>query len=163
MSRQPTSKTFSYSARYRWAYLPTLGFLVVITVILLVDPGVIWTNPDPATLRAATVLAASITVGFAAAIGARWAAPFSFSLENDALVARPLLGSSRRVPYAEITDVRVLRKTFLRGVPEVVLHVEHGRPIAIRTDIDHYQQLERALGRHLAPNLLARWKEARAT
>lgn len=163
MSRQPASKTYSYPLRYRWAYLPTLGFLVVITVILLADPSLIWANPDQATLRLATLLAASITVGFAVAIGARWAAPVSFSVESDALVARPLLGSARRVPYAEITDVRVLRKTFLRGVPEVVLHVERGRPIAIRTDIDHFEQLQRALGRHLPPALQARWKEARAT
>jgi hypothetical protein len=162
VTRASSSKTFSYSTRHRWAYLPSLGFLVVILVILLTDPGLIWTNADPTTLRAATLLAAALAFGFAAAIAARWVAPFWFAVEGDALVARPLLGAPRRVRYSEITDVRVLPKTFMRGVPEVVLQTAQGRPIAIRTDIGHYDQLERALSRHLAPDLQARWKEARA-
>lgn len=159
-ARQPS--TYSYSARYRWAYLPTLGFLVVVLAILLIDPGLIWTNADPSTLRAATLLAGALAVGFAAAIAARWAAPFTFVVEADALVVKPLLGAALRVPYPEITDVRMLPKTFLRGVPEVVLVVERHRPIAIRTDIGNFAQFERALGKRLAPYVQARWKEARS-
>ena len=162
MTRARQSSTYSYSARYRWAYVPTLGFLLVILAILLLDPGLIWTNADPTTLRAATLLAGALAVGFAAAIAARWAAPFTFVVEADALVVQPLLGSRQRVPYPQITDVRILPKTFLRGVPEVVLQVERHRPIAIRTDIGNYAQLERALGKRLVPDVQARWKEARS-
>jgi len=42
-----------------------------------------------------------------------------------------------------------------------VLQVDAGRPVVIRTDITAYAQLERALRRRLAPDLQARWKEAR--
>lgn len=162
MTRARQSSTYSYSARYRWAYLPTLGFLLVVLAILLADPGLIWTNADPSTLRAATLLAGALAVGFAAAIAARWAAPFTFVVETDALVAKPLLGSTQRLPYSQIRNVRILPKTFLRGVPELVLEVERHRPVAIRTDIANYAQLERALGKHLAPDVQARWKEARS-
>ena len=55
----------------------------------------------------------------------------------------------------------ILHKTFMRSVPEVVLQVNAGRPVVIRTDINGYPQLERTLRRRLAPDLQARWKEAR--
>lgn len=160
-ARNRSSSTFSYSGRHRWAYLPTLAFLLVLLVILVANPSLIWTNADAATLRTATLLVAALATGFAAALAARWASPFRFTVGNDALIAEPIIGSARRVAYGAIQDVTMLPKTFMRGVPEIVLRIDRGRPIAIRTDIGGYQQLERSLRRHLAPEVQARWKEAR--
>jgi hypothetical protein len=161
VTRAGTGSVFSYSARHRWAYVPTLLFLLVIFGILVIDPTIVWKDLDPATHRNATLLAGALAIGFAAALMARWASPFRFSIGADALEVAPLIGSTRRVAYAEIRDVTILPKTFMRSVPEVVLRVERGRPVAIRTDIAGYQQLERNLRRRLAPDLQARWKEAR--
>jgi hypothetical protein len=157
--RRPTS--FTYSGRHRWAYVPTVLFLLVVAVILAADPTLIWPEIDADTRRNTLLLTGALAVGFAVALGARWASPFRFELANDALVARPLFGSERRVRYAEIADVIMLPKTFLRGVSEVVLRVENGRPITIRTDLIGYQQLEKGLRKRLAPAVQARWKEAR--
>ena len=161
MTRSGTGSVFSYSARHRWAYVPTLLFLLVIFAILVVDPSLVWRDLDPSTRRAGILLAASLAIGFAVALLAHWATPFRFSLGADALEVAPLIGSPRRVAYADVRDVRILPKTFMRSVPEVVLQVDAGRPVVIRTDITAYAQLERALRRRLAPDLQARWKEAR--
>jgi len=161
MTRSGSGSVFSYSARHRWAYVPTLLFLLVIFAILVVDPSLVWRDLDPSTRRAGILLAASLAIGFAVALLARWASPFRFSLGADALEVAPLIGSPRRVAYADVRDVRILPKTFMRSVPEVVLQVDAGRPVVIRTDITAYAQLERALRRRLAPDLQARWKEAR--
>lgn len=161
MSRAGTGSVFSYSGRHRWAYVPTLLFLLVILAILVIDPSIVWKDLDPATRRNATLLAAALAVGFAAALVARWASPFRFSLGADAFEAAPLIGSARRVAYSDIRDVSILPKTFMRSVPEVVLQVEGGRPVSIRTDVVGYPQLERALRRHLTPDLQAKWKDAR--
>ena len=133
----------------------------MIFAILVVDPSLVWRDLDPSTRRAGILLAASLAIGFAVALLARWASPFRFSLGADALEVAPLIGSPRRVAYADVRDVRILPKTFMRSVPEVVLQVDAGRPVVIRTDITAYAQLERALRRRLAPDLQARWKEAR--
>jgi hypothetical protein len=163
MSRAGTGSVFTYSERHRWAYVPTLLFLLVILAILVIDPTLVWNNLDPGTRRAGTLLAATLVVGFGAALLARWASPFRFSVGADALEAAPIIGSPRRIPYTNFRDVRVLPKTFMRSVPEVVLRVEGGRPLTIRTDVVGYPQLERALRRRLAPDLQARWKEERET
>jgi hypothetical protein len=155
------SATFTYSARHRWAYVPTLLFLVVVLVILAVDPGLVWPDMDAGTRRSALLLLGGLATGFAVALGARWASPFRFELESDALLAVPLLGPARRVAYRQILDVVTLPKTFMRGVPEVVLQVEGGRPVTIRTDLVDYQQLEKALRKRLAPGVQARWKQVR--
>jgi hypothetical protein len=157
-----SKSTFSYSARHRWAYLPTLGFMVVILAILLIDPTIVWRDLDPGTRRSATLLAGALVIGFAAAILARWASPQRFVVGPDALVAEPFIGAARRIPYDQVRDVQILPKTFMRGVPEIVLRPEKGRPVAIRTDITNYGQLERSLRRRLAPDVQARWKEARS-
>jgi hypothetical protein len=161
MTRAGTGSVYSYSGRHRWAYVPTLLFLIVILAILVIDPGIIWNNLDPGTRQAAMLLAATLAIAFAAALLARWASPFRFSLGADALEVAPLIGPQRRVAYSNISDVRILPKTFMRSVPEVLLRVEGGRPVAIRTDVVGYPQLERALRRRLSPELQARWKEAR--
>jgi len=161
MSRTSTGSVYSYSGRHRWAYVPTVLFLLVILAILVIDPTLVWNDLDPNTRRAATLLAASLAIGFAAALLARWASPFRFSVGADALEVSPLIGSPRRVAYADIRDVSMLPKTFMRSVPEVLLRVEGGRPVTIRTDVVGYPQLERALRRRLAPDVQARWKEAR--
>ena len=57
MTRSPAASVFSYSARHRWAYVPTVLFLLVILAILLIDPTIIWKDLDPATRRNATLLA----------------------------------------------------------------------------------------------------------
>lgn len=165
MSRASPGSVYTYSGRHRWAYVPTLAFLLVILAILVIDPGLVSNNffADPETRRNAELLAAALAVGFGAALLARWASPFRFSVGADALEAAPLIGSPRRIPYADIRDVRVLPKTFMRSVPEVVLRVEGGRPLTIRTDVVGYPQLERALRRRLAPDVQARWKEERDT
>ena len=161
MTRSPAASVFSYSARHRWAYVPTVLFLLVILAILLIVPTIIWKDLDPATRRNATLLAAALAVGFAAALLARWASPFHFRVDADALEVAPLIGSTRRVAYGDVTDVAILPKTFMRSVPEVMLRINRGRPVVIRTDITGYKQLERNLRRRLAPDLQARWKEAR--
>jgi hypothetical protein len=161
MTRSGAGSVFSYSARHRWAYVPTVLFLLAILAILVIDPSLIWKDLDPSTRRAGTLLAAALAIGFAAALVARWASPFRFSVGADALEVSPLIGSPRRIAYAEVRDVTILPKTFMRSVPEVMLHLDKGRPVAIRTDITGYQQLERTLRRRLAPEVQARWKEAR--
>lgn len=162
-SRASAGNTFSYSARHRWAYVPTLLFLVVIVAILLIDPAVVWPNIDPGTRRTALVLAGGLALGFAAALVLRWASPFRFTVAEDAFVTTPLIGSARRVPYGDIRDLRILPKTFSRSVPEVELTVLDGRPISIRTDLPGYPQFERALRKRLAPAVQAKWKEERST
>jgi hypothetical protein len=161
MTRAGTGSVYSYSGRHRWAYVPTLLFLIVILVILVIDPSIIWNNLDPGTRQAATLLAATLAIAFAVALLARWASPFRFSVGVEALEVAPLIGPQRLVAYSNISDVRILPKTFMRSVPEVLLRVEGGRPVAIRTDVVGYPQLERALRRRLSPELQARWKEAR--
>ena len=161
MSRARTGSVFSYSARHRWAYVPTVLFLIVILGILVINPSLVWNDLDPGTRRTATLLAAALAVGFAAALLARWASPYRFSMGAHALEVAPIIGSARRIAYADIRDVTILPKTFMRSVPEVVLRVDRGRPVVIRTDITDYAQLERTLRRRLAPELQARWKEAR--
>ena len=161
MSRAGTGSVYTYSGRHRWAYVPTLLFLLVILGILVINPSLIWNNLDEGTRRNGTLLAATLAVGFAAALLARWASPFRFSLGADALEVSPIIGSSRQVAYSAIRDVSILPKTFMRSVPEVMLQVEGGRPVTIRTDVIGYPQLERALRRRLAPDLQAKWKEAR--
>lgn len=161
MTRGAQGSVYSYSARHRWAYVPTLLFLLVILTILVIDPNLVWNNLDPNTRRSATLLAATLAVGFAAALLARWASPFRFSVGADALEVAPIIGSPRHVAYSDIRDVSILPKTFMRSVPEVLLRVEGGRPLTIRTDVVGYPQLERALRRRLAPSLQVRWKEAR--
>jgi len=163
MTRAGSGSVFSYSARHRWAYVPTVLFLLVIVAILVIDPSIVWHDLDPSTRRTATLLAATLAVGFTAALLVRWASPFRFSVESDALEVAPLIGSPRRVAYADFNDVTILPKTFMRSVPEVVLRVNRGRPVVIRTDITDYRQFERTLRRRLAPDLQARWKEARDT
>jgi hypothetical protein len=161
VTRSGTGSVFSYSARHRWAYVPTVLFLLVILAILLIDPSLVWNDMDPGTRRTATLLAAALAIGFAAALLARWASPFRFSVGADALEVSPLIGSARRVSYADFRDVAILPKTFMRSVPEVVLQVNGARPVVIRTDITDFPQLERNLRRRLAPELQARWKDAR--
>jgi hypothetical protein len=161
VSRAGTGSVYSYSGRHRWAYVPTLVFLLVILAILVIDPNLVWNDLDPGTRRAGTLLAASLAVGFAAALLARWASPFRFSVGADALEVAPLIGSPRRVAYSDIRDVSILPKTFMRSVPEVLVRVEGGRPVTIRSDVVGYSQLERALRRRLTPDVQARWKEAR--
>jgi hypothetical protein len=157
--RKPTA--FTYSGRHRWAYVPTVLFLLVVIAILALAPSLISSDLDETSRRNALLVAGALAIGFAVALGARWASPFSFELTNEGLVAGPLVGASRRVPYGDIRDVRMLTKTFMRGVPEVVLQVEGGRPIAIRTDLVGYRQFEKSLRRRLAPAVQARWKEER--
>ncbi|HET7140872.1 MAG TPA: hypothetical protein VFJ03_00155 [Candidatus Limnocylindria bacterium] len=157
--RRPT--TFTYPGRHRWAYVPTVLFLLVVIAILALDPALISEEMDEVTRRNALLLAGALAIGFAVAFGARWASPFSFELTDDALVAAPLVGAARRVHYGEVRDVKMLPKTFMRGVPEVVLQVEGGRPITIRTDLVGYQKFEKGLRRRLAPGVQARWKEER--
>ena len=161
MSRTSSGSVYSYSGRHRWAYVPTVLFLLVILAILVIDPTLVWNDLDPNTRRAATLLAASLAIGFAAALLARWASPFRFSVGADALEVSPLIGSPRRVAYSDIRDVSILPKTFMRSVPEVLLRVDGGRPVTIRTDVVGYPQLERALRKRLAADVQARWKEAR--
>jgi hypothetical protein len=158
---QRRATTFSYSGRHRWAYVPTILFLLTLLVILALDPSLIWSDMDQDTRRNALLLAGALATGFAVALGARWSSPFSFEVTDQALVAAPLLGPARRVRYAQIRDVVVLPKTFMRGVPEVVLHVEGERPVTIRTDLIGFAQLEKSLRRRLAPAVQARWKQAR--
>jgi hypothetical protein len=153
---------FEYGGRYRWAYVPSLLFLIVIALILAFAPELVWQNLDPVVRRNGILLAAALALGFAVALGARWASPFRFTLEQDALLIEPLFGGGRRVPYGEIREVSVLPKSFMRGVPEVELRPVSGRPITIRTDIGGYAQLEKGLRRRLAPALQAQWKEERA-
>jgi len=161
VSRASTGSVFSYSARHRWAYVPTVLFLLVILGILVINPHLLGTDLEPGTRRNATLLAAALAIGFAAALLARWASPFRFSLRADALEVAPIIGSVRRVAYADFRDVTILPKTFMRSVPEVLLRVDGGRPVTIRTDVVGYPQLERALRKRLAADVQARWKEAR--
>jgi hypothetical protein len=157
------STTFGYSPRHRWAYLPTALFLAVVFAILAIDPSLVWSDLDPRTREAALILAGALAVGFAVALIDRWLSPFWFSCEPDALVARPLLGAARRVPWTDVTAVNERPKSFFRGTPELEVRFGTGRtrPLVVRHDLTGYDRFEKLLRRHLPAEVQARWKEAR--
>ena len=120
MGRSERTPTFTYGLRHRYAFLPTIGFLVVVFAILLLDPSLLWTGVvDERSHQAGLILSATLAVGFAAALVARWTEPFRISLAHDALVATPLIGSTVRVPYDRIVRVAERPRTFLRGHVEL--------------------------------------------
>lgn len=163
MSRSDRAPTFSYGQRHRYAFLPTTGFLVVVFAILLLDPSLLWTGVvDGPTRQAGLVLSGTLAVGFAAALVARWIEPFRISLEPEALVATPLIGSTVRVPYESIVRVAERPRTFMRGHVELdVRATGRRRPLYIRSTIKDYARLTRLLRNRVPPAIRSEWKEVK--
>lgn len=161
MGRSERTPTFSYGRRHRYAFMPTTGFLVVVFAILLLDPSLLWTGGvDERTRQAGLILSGALAVGFAVALLARWSEPFRISLEPDALVAKPLIGSTARVPYDRIVRVAERPRTFLRGHVELdVRAAGRRRPLYIRSTISDYARLTRLLRNRVPPAVRAEWKE----
>ena len=161
MGRSVRTPTFSYGRRHRYAFLPTVGFLVVVFAILLLDPSLLWAGVvDERTRQAGLILSGALAVGFAAALLARWIEPFRISLETDALVATPLIGSTTRIPYDRIARVAERPPTFLRGHVELDIRATgHRRPLYIRSTISDYARLTRLLRNRVPPAVRSEWKE----
>ncbi len=161
MGRSERIPTFSYGQRHRYAFLPTIAFLAVVFTILLVDPALLWTGGvDEQTRKAGLLLSATLAVGFAAALVARWTEPFRIRLEPDALVAMPIVGAAVRVPYDRIVRVAERPKTFLRGHVELDVRVTGRRgPLYIRGSISEYARLTRLLRNRVPPAVRSEWKE----
>lgn len=161
MVRPVRTPTFTYGQRHRYAYLPTLGFLVVVFAILLLDPSLLWAGVvDERTRQAGLILSGALAVGFAAALLTRWSEPFRISLEPDALVATPLIGSTARIPYDRIVRVGERPPTFLRGHVELDIRAAgRRRPLYIRGSISDYTRLTRLLRNRVPPAVRAEWKE----
>jgi len=161
MGRSERTPTFTYGLRHRYAFLPTIGFLIVVFAILLLDPSLLWTGVvDERSHQAGLILSATLAVGFAAALVARWTEPFRISLAPDALVATPLIGSTVRVPYDRIVRVAERPRTFLRGHVELdVRAAGRRRPVYIRSTISDYARLTRLLRNRVPPAVRSEWKE----
>jgi len=160
MGRSVRTPTFSYGRRHRYAFLPTVGFLVVVFAILLLDPSLLWAGVvDERTRQAGLILSGALAVGFAAALVARWTEPFRISLAPDALVATPLIGSTVRVPYDRIVRVAERPRTFLRGHVELDVRAAGRRPVYIRSTISDYARLTRLLRNRVPPAVRSEWKE----
>ena len=163
MGRGSGTPRFSYGPRQRYAYLPTIGFFVVVFAILLLDPALLWTHGvDARTRQIGLLLCGVLAVGFAVALVARWSEPFEIALEPGTLVATPLLGRTLRIPYAECERVVERPRTFLRSHVELEIRAAgRRRPLYIRGTIKDYARLTRLLRQRVPPAARADWKEVR--
>lgn len=161
MARKIGSQTFTYGPRQRFAFLPTLGFLVVVFAILALDPSLLWSSAvDESTRRAGLILSGLLAVGFAAALVARWSEPFRIELGADEIVASPLLGPTVRVPYASISRVVERPRNFVRGHVELEIAVrDRRRPLRIRGSLDEYPRAVKLLRVRVPSTVRAEWKE----
>ena len=117
---------------------------------------------DERTRQAGLILSGALAVGFAAALLARWSEPFRISLEPDALVATPLIGSTARIPYDRIVRVGERPPTFLRGHVELDIRAAgRRRPLYIRGSISDYTRLTRLLRNRVPPAVRSEWQEAK--
>ncbi|HYM96961.1 MAG TPA: hypothetical protein VET26_06660 [Candidatus Sulfotelmatobacter sp.] len=151
---------FTYSARQRWAFLPTIAFLIVVALILWLRPRLIFTHGfNPAARNAAIALAALFAVWLGAAVLDRWLQPFSVALEADAIALRPLLGAERRIPYEQIAGVVERPATFFRHARELEIRLASSGRVLIRGDIGDYAGLVRTLRHRVPRSVAAGWVE----
>ena len=144
--------TFTYSARQRWALLPTAAFLAVVFLILWLQPTLIWgSRVDDLTRSSALLLAGVLAIFVTFTVLRRWLNPFEIRLERHELVAKPLLGPARHVPYADIVGLEERPKTFFRHAPDLVLRVRDHPLLLIGGDIRGYDQLQRSLRHRVRP------------
>lgn len=163
MGRSERAHVFSYGPRHRYAYLPTIGFLVVVFAILFLDPSLLWTGGvDEQTRRIGLIMSGVLAVGFAVALVARWSEPFQVSLEADGLVARPLLGPTVRIPYASVARVMERPRSFLRSHVELEIRAaDRRRPLYVRGSIGEYARLTKLLRQRVPPPVRSEWREGR--
>lgn len=153
-------RTFSYSARQRWAWIPTIGFLVFLFALFALRPDLIWEHGvDERARSAAMLLAAALAVALAGGLLLRWIEPFTISFDPDALVGRPVIGGERRIAYDAIDRVIVRPKTFLRGTVELVVHAPGARPFMVHGNIRDYADLVRLLRARVRPEVREAWQE----
>lgn len=153
-------RTFTYSARQRWAWIPTIAFLVVLFVVLAVRPELIWERSriDEQTRNAAMLLAGALAVALSAGLVMRWLEPFWVSVDPDALVGRPVIGGERRIAYDAIDSVIERPKTFMRGSVELVVHAPGARPFLVHATIRDYGDLVRLLRARVRPEVREAWQ-----
>lgn len=152
---------FTYPGRQRWAYVPTIAFLVVIALILWLSPGLIFARGmNPPGRNAAIALALLFAVFLGASVLDRWLQPFSVILDGQAMTVRPLLRSERRVAYEQITGVIERGATFFRHVPELEIRLSGAARLVIRGDISDYADLVRALRQRVPRSVASAWVEA---
>jgi hypothetical protein len=144
--------TFTHSNRQLWALAPTALFLVVVFLILWLQPTLIWTRGiDSVTRSSAMILAAALALFVSFGVLQRWLSPFEIRLERDQLVARPLLGPARRVPYSQIVELAERPRSFFRHAPELELRLRGAPRLVISGDIKGYDQLQRTLRHRVRP------------
>lgn len=152
---------FSYPARHRWAYLPTLAFFLFLLVSLWLKPELLWgSEVDQNTRRAGMILAAAGVVFLGAGVLRRFMTePHVVEFERNDLVLWPLVGAPRRVPYGDIERAEERTRPALRGSVEMELRTSRWRRVVIRGDIRDYPRLRRLLLERLPPEARERWSE----
>jgi hypothetical protein len=152
---------FSYPARHRWAFLPTIAFFLFLLLSLWLRPDILWGGEvDPTTRRAGMLLAGTAVVALGAALLRRLRTePHVVAFERDEMVLWPLVGGPRRVPYADIENAEERTRPALRGSVELEVKTVRWRRIIIRGDIGDYPRLRRLLLERLPPAARERWSE----
>lgn len=154
-------RTFTYSARQRWAWIPTIAFLVFLFAVLAVRPELVWEQSriDEQTRSAAMLLAGALAIALTAGLVMRWLEPFWIAVDPDALVGRPLIGGERRIAYDAIDRVDERPKTFMRGNVELVVHAPGARPFLVHGNIRDYGDLVRLLRARVRAEVREAWQE----
>jgi hypothetical protein len=155
---------FSYTSRHRWAFLPTIAFLLFLLLALWLRPELLWGGEVDERTRSGGMLLAGTGVLFLGAALARRLAtePHTVELERDAMVLWPLVGGARRVPYEGIESAEERTRPGLRGSVELELRTATWRRLVIRGDISDYPRLRRLLLERLPPAARERWTEPEA-
>jgi hypothetical protein len=159
------ARRFSYPARHRWAFLPTIAFFLFLLLSLWLKPDLLWGGEvDENTRRAGMLLSGVAVVFLGGALLRRFVTePHVVGFEKDELMLWPLLGGPRRVPYADIESAEERTRPALRGSVELELRTRQWRRVVIRGDISDYPRLRRLLLDRLPPVARERWIEPEST
>lgn len=157
----PAPSRFSYPARHRWAFLPTISFFLFLLLSLWLKPDLLWGGDvDQNTRRAGMLLAAVAVVFLGAALLRRFMTePHVVAFERNELVLWPLAGAPRRIPYGDIEAAEERTRPALRGSVELEVRTRRWRRIVIRGDISDYPRLRRLLLERLPADARERWSE----
>lgn len=140
------TERFSRPARAAWTPLPMLIFLAVLSTLVWLAPGLLWHSaPAGATPHTIALLCAGLAALVGFGLVRRWLTPNRVVLEAEQLVATPLLGPARRVPYADVTGVDERPPGFFRGSGELEISVRTGPPLHLDGDIQDHDRLLNAL------------------
>jgi hypothetical protein len=159
--RRNAPLSFEYGKRQRYAYLPTVSFLVVLFLILLVDPSLLWANRVNAQARVvALAIDGAMALVLAGAVVLRWTEPYRFDAESEVLLGYRMIGPIIRVPYNSISSVTERPRTFMRSQAELEISIEgmRGR-MRIRDSLKGYPRFAKLLRRRVSRQVRAGWQE----